>query len=194
MVFGWQGHRCRWLQMPVWLSGDFRGTGMRDRIKHGLGTNKSINHRAAISPVTDLVAVCRYTDGDYRCTAIYPACLRHHKNTFSDEHLVGISHSSRMLAVGLLSAVLVVGQKTQRVSVLTERGGARAVKVGGLGRSLSGCSGQYGAVAGLCFSGKLGKRASPAIWTYPQNYLPSGRNTSTAECVACPARRYKRQC
>ena len=96
-------------------------------------------------------------DGDYRCPALYPPCFRHHRNTFSDEYLVGISRSSRMLAVGLLSAVLAVGQRAERVSVLTERGGTRAIKVGSLGRSLSGGTGQCSAVAGSYFCGALGE-------------------------------------
>ncbi|SSL92606.1 Uncharacterised protein [Klebsiella pneumoniae] len=142
--------------MSVRLPGDFRRAGMRDRIKNGLGTNKSIDHGAAIGSFTDPMAVCRCTDGDYRCPALYPPCFRHHRNTFSDEYLVGISRSSRMLAVGLLSAVLAVGQRAERVSVLTERGGTRAIKVGSLGRSLSGGTGQCSAVAGSYFCGTLG--------------------------------------
>lgn len=83
--------------MSVRLPGDFRRAGMRDRIKNGLGTNKSIDHGAAIGSFTDPMAVCRCTDGDYRCPALYPPCFRHRKNSLSDKYLVGIPDACRML-------------------------------------------------------------------------------------------------
>lgn len=76
---------------------DFWRAGMRDRIKNGLGTNKSIDHGAAIGSFTDPMAVCRCTDGDYRCPALYPPCFRHRKNSLSDKYLVGIPDACRML-------------------------------------------------------------------------------------------------
>lgn len=79
------------------VAGDFRRAGMRDRIKNGLGTNKSIDHGAAIGSFTDPMAVCRCTDGDYRCPVLYPPCLRHRKNYLSDKYLVGIPDACRML-------------------------------------------------------------------------------------------------
>ncbi len=59
--------------------------------------NKSIDHGAAIGSFTDPMAVCRCTDGDYRCPALYPPCFRHRKNSLSDKYLVGIPDACRML-------------------------------------------------------------------------------------------------
>lgn len=95
--------------MLVWLSGDFWCVGMCDRIKNGLGMNKSIDYGVVIGFFIDLMVVCWCIDGDYWCFVFYFLCFWYCKNFFSDKYLVGIFDVCRMLVVDFLFVLLFVG-------------------------------------------------------------------------------------